>query len=127
MVNVVSGIRGAIQIDADLPELVVDGTRELVAAMLGRNRIGPADVISILFTVTPDLSSAFPATAARAAGLHEVPLMCATEIDVPGALPRVIRLLAHVESSMPRSAVRHVYLRGATALRPDLALLGPSA
>jgi chorismate mutase len=124
MASVISGIRGAIQVDADLRELVIDGTRELMDAVLTRNHIGVADVISVLFTVTPDLCSAFPATAAREMGLHEVPLMCATEIDVPGAPPRMIRLLAHVESSLPRSAVQHVYLRGAAVLRPDLALPG---
>jgi chorismate mutase len=78
-------------------------------------------MISIVFTLTPDLTSAFPAAAARDLGLVDVPLLCATEVPVPGALPRVVRLLAHVESDRPRSAVRHVYLRGATRLRPDLA------
>ena len=124
MTGVISGIRGAIQIDADLRELVIEGTRELMDAVLTRNHIGVEDIISVLFTVTPDLCSAFPATAAREMGLHEVPLMCATEIDVPGAPPRMIRLLAHVESSLARSAVQHVYLRGAAVLRPDLALPG---
>ena len=122
MANVISALRGAIQIDDDLPALVLDGTRELVATVLTCNHLDIADIISILFTMTPDLRSAFPAAGARELGLHDVPLMCATEIAVPGALPRVIRLMAHVESAMPRSAVRHVYLRGAAALRPDFAL-----
>ncbi len=122
----ISGIRGATQIADDLPELITDATRELTAAVLTRNHLDAGDLISVLFTMTPDLRSAFPATAAREMGLHDVPLMCATEIAVPGALPRVIRLLAHVESPTPRSAVRHVYLRGAAALRPDVALSGRS-
>ena len=74
-----------------------------------------------MFTVTPDLASEFPAAAARDLGLVDVPLLCATEIPVPGAMERVVRLLAHIETDRPRSAVEHVYLRGATRLRPDLA------
>lgn len=113
-------VRGAIQIDADIPELISDGTRQLLVAMMEWNGLEMEDVVSVLFTMTPDLCSCFPATAARVVGLRDVPLMCAQEIDVPGALPRTIRLLAHVESSLPRSAIRHPYLRGAAALRPDL-------
>ena len=74
-----------------------------------------------MFTVTPDLASEFPATAARDLGLVDVPLLCATEIPVPDAMERVVRLLAHIETDRPRSAVEHVYLRGAARLRPDLA------
>ena len=78
------------------------------------------DLISVVLTATPDLTSEFPAYAARLAGLSDVPLLSATEIAVPGAMPRVIRLLAHVETDVPRSSVKHVYLRGAAALRTDL-------
>ena len=117
----VRAVRGAIQVDRDDPADVVAGTRELIAEVISRNELGPADLISIVFTVTPDLTSCFPAGAARDLGLVDVPLLCATEVDVPGALPRVVRLLAHIESERPRSAVRHVYLRGAARLRPDLA------
>ena len=78
------------------------------------------DLISIVFTATPDLHSEFPAIAARQMGLTDVPLLCATEIDVPGSLPRVLRLLAHVDTERSRADVEHVYLRGAVALRPDL-------
>ena len=78
------------------------------------------DLISVVFTATADLRAEFPAYAARLAGITDVPLLCATEIDVPGALPRVIRLLAHVETTRTRAEVRHVYLRGAAALRTDL-------
>jgi chorismate mutase len=118
---VVLAVRGAIQVDRDDPSDILAGTRELLAEVVDRNGIGPADLISIVFTLTPDLTSCFPAAAARELGLVDVPLLCATEVAVPGALPRVVRLLAHVESDRPRSAVRHVYLRGATRLRPDLA------
>jgi chorismate mutase len=118
---VVRAVRGAIQVDRDDPADIVAATRELITEVVDRNGIEPEDLISIVFTLTPDLTSCFPATAARDLGLVDVPLLCATEVAVPGALPRVVRLLAHIESDRPRSSVRHVYLRGATRLRPDLA------
>jgi chorismate mutase len=118
---VVRAVRGAIQVDRDDPVEIMAGTRELLTEVVDRNELGPDDLISIVFTLTPDLTSCFPAKAARDIGLADVPLLCATEVDVPDALPMVIRLLAHVESERPRTAVRHVYLRGATRLRPDLA------
>ena len=88
--------------------------------MLERNHLQPDDLISVIFTATPDLRSEFPAYAARKMGITDVPLLCTTEIDVPGAMPRVLRLLAHVETSLTRADLRHVYLRGAAALRTDL-------
>jgi chorismate mutase len=117
----VRAVRGAIQVGRDDPAAIADGTAELLAEVIERNGVGADDIISVVFTVTPDLTSGFPAAAARALGLTDVPLLCATEIGVPGALPRVVRLLAHVESDRPRPAIRHVYLGGAAALRPDLA------
>jgi chorismate mutase len=117
----VRAIRGATQVDADDREQVLEATRELVSAVLERNELAHDDVISILFTATPDLVSEFPALAARELGLGDVPLMCATEIDVPHALPRVLRLMAHVETPRSRTDVQHVYLRGAAALRRDIA------
>lgn len=117
----VRAIRGATQVDADERELVLEATRELVTAVLERNQLQHDDVISILFTATPDLVSEFPALAARGLGFGDVPLMCATEIGVPHALPRVLRLMAHVETDRPRAEVQHVYLRGAAALRRDIA------
>jgi chorismate mutase len=120
----IRAIRGAIQVNADTPTAVMDATRELITALIERNGLHQDDIISILFTTTPDLVSQFPASAAREAGLTDVPLMCATEISVPGAMPRVIRLLAHVESSLPKSGIEHVYLRGAEVMRPDLAIAG---
>ncbi len=116
----VRAIRGAIQIDADTREDVLEGSAELVTAVLERNQLSADNIISILFTATPDLTAEFPAYAARLLGLTDVPLMCASEIAVPGAMPRVLRMLAHAETELPRSAVRHVYLRGAAALRSDL-------
>jgi len=116
----VRGIRGAVQVDADDRESILDGADELVREALKCNEVEPADVISILFTATPDLTAEFPAYAARRLGLTDVPLLCATEMAVPGAMPRVLRLLAHVHTDRPRAAIRHVYLRGAAALRTDL-------
>jgi chorismate mutase len=117
----VRAVRGATQIDADDRDQILEATTELVAEVMSRNGLSTDDVISVIFTVTPDLTAEFPALAARKLGFHEVPLLCATEIGVPGALPRVIRLMAHIETGRPRSDVQHVYLRGATALRLDIA------
>jgi chorismate mutase len=116
----VRAVRGATQVPADDRSAIMDGTTELVLAVLAANELRPEDLISVIFTATPDLTAEFPALAARKAGLSGVPLLCASEIDVPGALPRVVRLMAHVETERSASEVRHVYLHGATALRPDL-------
>lgn len=116
----VRAVRGATQVDADVRNLVLDAVAEMVAAVLERNGLTTDDLISVVFTATPDLRSEFPAYAARAAGVTDVPLLCSVEIDVPGAMPRVLRMLAHVETDKPRSQIRHVYLRGAAALRTDL-------
>ncbi|WP_067794076.1 chorismate mutase [Actinomadura formosensis] len=117
----VRAVRGATQIDADDRDQILEATTELVSEVMARNGLSTDDVISVIFTVTPDLTAEFPALAARKLGFHEVPLLCATEIGVPGSLPRVIRLMAHIETDRPRSDVQHVYLRGATALRLDIA------
>lgn len=116
----VRAIRGAIQVEVNDRDAILGGASELVAEVLQRNRVDAADLISIIFTATPDLTAEFPAYAARLMGLTDVPLLCTTEIAVPGSMPRVLRLLAHVESGLARSDVRHVYLRGAAALRTDL-------
>ena len=118
---VVRAIRGAIQVEADDRESILEGTAELVAEVMARNDLCTDDVISVIFTVTPDLTAEFPALAARKIGFHDVPLLCANEIDVPRALPRVVRLMMHVNTDQPRSGIQHVYLRGATALRLDIA------
>ena len=117
----VRAIRGAIQLEADEREHLLASTRELVEAVMAANTLSTDQLISILFTVTADLRSEFPAVAARELGMGDVPLLCTTEIDVPGALPRVVRLMAHAEMDVPRSRVQHVYLRGAVALRRDIA------
>jgi chorismate mutase len=116
----VRAVRGATQVDKDDRAEILEATAELVAEVLDRNGIRPDDVISMLFTATPDLVAEFPAYAARKMGLTDVPLLCASEIAVPGAMPRVLRLMAHVETDRVRAEVRHVYLRGACALRTDL-------
>jgi chorismate mutase len=116
----VRAIRGATQVDANERDAILAGTADLVTAVLHRNGVDPADLISIVFTATPDLTAEFPAYAARLMGLSDVPLLCTTEIAVPGSMPRVLRLLAHVESDLPRAQIRHVYLGGAAALRTDL-------
>jgi chorismate mutase len=121
-VNVpVRAIRGAVQVDADEREAILEGTTELVTEVMARNELTPDDVISVLFTLTSDLKAEFPALAARKIGFGEVPMMCATEIPVPGALPRVVRLMMHVETGRSRREIQHVYLRGAAALRLDIA------
>jgi chorismate mutase len=117
----VRAIRGATQVDADDREQVLEATRELVTTVMERNELRHDDVISILFTATPDLVSEFPALAARELGFGDVPLMCATEMNVPHALPRVLRLMAYVDVDRPRAEIQHVYLRGAVALRRDIA------
>jgi chorismate mutase len=116
----VRAVRGATQVDADEREQVLEATTELLREVLRRNGLCDGDLISVVFTATPDLHSEFPAYAARQMGITDVPLLCASEIDVPGAMPRVLRLLAHVETDLARADVRHVYLRGAAALRTDL-------
>jgi chorismate mutase len=116
----VRAIRGAIQVDRDDRDLILEATTELLAAVLERNGLAPEDLISVVFTATPDLIAEFPAYAARQMGITDVPLLCAAEINVPGAMPRVLRLLAHVETERSRHDVRHVYLRGAAHLRTDL-------
>ncbi|MGC8856684.1 MAG: chorismate mutase, partial [Anaerolineae bacterium] len=106
---------------ADQPNLILDATRELLQAILQANAgMCPEDIASVIFTVTPDLNSTFPAQAAREMGWSQVPMLCAREIPVPGSLPRVIRVLLHWNTTRPQHEIQHVYLRSATLLRPDL-------
>lgn len=114
-------IRGATQVEANERGPILEATAELVGAVLARNELLVDDVISVLFTTTPDLNAEFPAVAARKMGFEDVPLLCASEIDVPGAMPRVIRLMAYADIDRHRHLIRHVYLRGATRLRQDIA------
>lgn len=117
----VRAVRGAVQVDGDDRAEILAGTTDLVTEVMTRNELTTDDVISVIFTATPDLTAEFPALAARKLGFQEVPLLCASELSVPGAMPRVVRLMMHIETSKPRSAIQHVYLRGAAALRLDVA------
>lgn len=117
----IRAIRGATQLDVDEREHLHDRTRELMAAVMADNGLTTDDIVSVFFTCTPDLRSDFPAAAAREMGMGDVPLMCSVEIDVPGALPRVVRLMATATMDRPRTEIKHVYLHGATVLRRDLA------
>jgi chorismate mutase len=116
----VRGIRGAISVKSDSPEDIRSATQRLVTELLLQNAVEPADIASILFSLTPDLHAMFPALAVREMGLTNVPMLHCAEIDVPGSLPRCIRVLAHVNTDAPQDRVSHVYLDEAVALRPDL-------
>jgi chorismate mutase len=118
---VVRAVRGAITVPEDRAELVSEATAELLAALLAVNELALDEITSAYFTATPDLRSEFPARGARLLGWHEVPLLCAQELDVAGALGRCIRVMLHVTVPAGRE-LRPVYLREAQALRPDLAI-----
>ena len=120
MPSAVRALRGATTCDADDPAQIGERTVTLLEEMFARNGVDHDDLISILFTTTHDLTSTFPATAARTIGLGDVPLLCAQEIPVPGSVPRCIRVLAHLETDRPRNELHHVYLEGAVSLRDDL-------
>ena len=113
-------LRGATTATADEGQAIVDATERLLAEMIGRNGIATEDLVSMIFTTTSDLSAEFPAAAARTLGLSSVPLLCAREIDVPGSVPRCIRVLMHLYTSRGNETLRHVYLDGAEQLRTDL-------
>ncbi len=112
-------LRGATTVEDNDAEAILEATDELLRALIDRNALGTDDMVSCLFTCTGDLDAEFPAVAARRLGLSSVPLLCAREIDVPGALPRVIRVMLHCYAD-PDSEARHVYLRDAVNLRADL-------
>ena len=113
-------VRGAIALERDEPQTVLDATGRLLATMLERNEVSPEDIVSVFFTATADLRSTFPAEAARRMGLGAAPLMCAQEIAVDGAMPRVIRVLLHFHTTRAQAEVTPVYLDGAETLRDDL-------
>ncbi len=124
----IRGIRGATTVPADEPGAILGATRELLQEIIRQNGgISAEDVASVLFTLTNDLLAAYPAQAARELGWEAVPLMCAQEIPVPGGLPRAIRVLLHWNTNTPQSGIRHVYLRDAAELRPDLCIAGQTA
>jgi chorismate mutase len=116
----VRAVRGATCLAQDSPEEMREAVGELLLRMLSANHLSPTDLISLVLTSTPDLVSDFPAAAIRACGVTDVPMLCATEIDVAGALPRVVRIMAHVDTDRPREEIEHIYLRGAQVLRQDL-------
>jgi chorismate mutase len=113
-------LRGAITVERNDADAILEATEELVRAVMERNSLEPGDLVSCIFTCTSDLDAEFPAVAARRLGLDSVPLLCAREIDVPGALARVIRLMVHCYAPA-EAEPQHVYLRAASVLREDLA------
>jgi chorismate mutase len=113
-------LRGATTVDVDTVEHVSERVQTLIHAMLERNDVAKDDLISIVFTATDDLHCMFPAAAARAVGLGDVPLLCARELDVVGGTPRCIRILMHLTTERSRGELHHVYLEGARGLRDDL-------
>lgn len=117
----VRAIRGATQASANTAVAIGEATKELLLEMMRANAITSEDVISVIFTVSPDLNAAFPAGSARELGFSDVPLICSVEIDVPGALERTIRVMAHVETRLKKSEISHIYLGAAKSLRRDIA------
>ncbi|MET9503224.1 chorismate mutase [Streptomyces sp. NPDC006259] len=117
----VRAVRGAVQLDKDEAGHMDEQVGALLTAVMERNALVADDLISIWFTATPDLHSDFPAAAVRKLGIVDVPLICAQELDIRGAMPRVVRVLAHIESDRRRSEINHVYLGAAAALRKDIA------
>lgn len=118
--NYIRGLRGAVTVEGNTKEAIHQATRELLQEIIDANRLQVEDIASVIFTVTPDLNADFPAYAAREMGWRHVPLLCAREIDVPEALPQCIRVLMHVNTTKGQEDMVHVYLGGASQLRPDL-------
>ena len=116
----VRAVRGATQLESDEREHMLDRVAEMVRDVLDANSLEVDDFISIIFTATSDLHSEFPAYAARQLGFGEVPLICARELEIEGSMPRVVRMMAHVETDKPRAEITHLYLHGAAGLRSDL-------
>ncbi|MBV8878777.1 MAG: chorismate mutase [Planctomycetaceae bacterium] len=121
----VRGIRGAIDVASNTKEEILSKTRTLLEALVRENRVKTADVATAIFSLTPDLNAEFPAIAARQLGWAEVPLMCAAELGIPGAMAGVVRVLLLVNTKTPAAKIRHQYLGRTPALRPDLAKKGP--
>jgi len=114
------GVRGATTVEANSPESILEATKELLTAMLKANELDVDYVASAFFTATPDLNAEFPAMAAREMGWNHVALLCGHEMNKPGALPMTPRILLHVNTEKPARDIKHVYLRGARVLRPDI-------
>jgi chorismate mutase len=116
----VRAVRGATQLDEDSREHMLERVAEMVTDVMTSNGLAVDDFISVIFTATSDLVAEFPAYAARRLGFGDVPLLCARELEIEGSLPRVVRMLAHVETDLPRADITHCYLHGAASLRTDL-------
>jgi chorismate mutase len=116
----VRAVRGATQLEDDVRDHLLERVAEMVLEVMSANGLEVDDFISVIFTATSDLVSEFPAYAARRLGFGDVPLICARELEIAGSMPRVVRMMAHVETDLPRADITHVYLHGATALRSDL-------
>jgi chorismate mutase len=113
-------IRGATSVESNTGDAIAHATKELLLALLSENDVSVDEVVSVFFTATPDLNASFPATAARGIGFDDVPLICAVEIDVPNSLPRCVRIMMHVDTTLSRESIKHVYLRDAQNLRNDI-------
>jgi chorismate mutase len=116
----IRAVRGAITVESDDADAIVNATAELIREMMKRNEITKEDLVSLIFTATPDLTSEFPAAAARHIGISDIPLLCATEIDVKGSIRQCVRVMMHTYTEKDYDALRHVYLGGARQLRTDL-------
>jgi len=114
------GVRGATTVESNSVEATLEATRDLLAAMLKANEIEADEVASAFFTTTPDLNAEFPAVAARDIGWSHVALLCGHEMNKPGALPMCLRILLHINTDRAARDIKHVYLRGARVLRPDI-------
>ena len=120
MSTTVAALRGAITLDSDEREHLLERVGRLLTELMERNGLEHEDLISILFTATDDIHSVFPAVAARQLGMGDVPLICARELDIEGGMPRCVRVMIHITTDRPRSELRHVYLDDARSLRDDL-------
>lgn len=116
----IRALRGATTIDEDTPEAIDERVLALFEALFDRNDLQHDDLISVILTATPDIHSQFPATSARKFGLGDVPLLCAQELDIVGAMPRCVRVLVHLSTERTRAELHHVYLEGTQSLRDDL-------
>lgn len=119
MEKLLRGLRGATTADANTSEAILQATAELLSALQSANGFAPEDVESAIFTCSPDLTADYPARAARRLGWNDVPLLGAQEVNVPGGLPRCIRVLLHFYTTKRPGELKHIYLRGAARLRPD--------
>lgn len=125
MTIVCRGVRGATTVESNTKEAILKATRQLLALMIRMNGLQPADIASAVFTLTKDLNAEFPALAARQMGWIEVPMLCSYELEVPGSLPKCVRILVHWNTERSQSEIHHVYIHDAVSLRPDLSKLPP--